>query len=246
MKRPVFSFLLVLVLLVLSGCRITAQTPEPETGTALTEPAPATESICETKDTSISTQVITEPATEVPTEPPTEAPTEATTVPTEPVILPEYQPLYEMNDHRVGWIKIEGTKVNYPVMQTPEQENYYLSRGFDRQFSRFGSIYVRESCDVNRPSDNITIYGHNMTDKSMFGALSQYLDPAFYEEHPIIIFDTDAKQVIYCNLTKKENCLIDNSPRVHKDYLRRHYPYQVKGSKLMTSSQPAHKLPCNI
>ena len=75
-------------------------------------------------------------------------------------------------------------------MQTPEQENYYLSRGFDRQFSRFGSIYVRESCDVNRPSDNVTIYGHNMTDKSMFGALSQYLDPAFYEEHPIIIFDT--------------------------------------------------------
>ena len=115
---------------------------------------------------------------------------EETTVPTEPVILPEYQPLYEMNDHMVGWIKIEGTKVNYPVMQTPEQENYYLSRGFDRQFSRFGSIYVRESCDVNRPSDNVTIYGHNMTDKSMFGALSQYLDPAFYEEHPIIIFDT--------------------------------------------------------
>ena len=115
---------------------------------------------------------------------------EETTVPTEPVILPEYLPLYEMNNHMVGWIKIEGTKVNYPVMQTPEQPDYYLSRGFDQQFSRFGSIYVRESCDVNEPSDNVTIYGHHMSDGSMFASLNHYYKQDFFEAHPDIYFDT--------------------------------------------------------
>ena len=115
---------------------------------------------------------------------------EETTVPTEPVILPEYLALYEMNNHTVGWIKIEGTKVNYPVMQTPDRVDYYLSRGFDQQFSRFGSIYVRESCDVNKPSDNVTIYGHHMSDGSMFASLDNYYKEDFYERYPYIYFDT--------------------------------------------------------
>ena len=115
---------------------------------------------------------------------------EETTVPTEPVILPEYLPLYEMNNHMVGWIKIEGTKVNYPVLQTPDRIDYYLSRSFDQQFSSFGSIYVRESCDVNKPSDNVTIYGHHMSDGSMFASLDNYYKEDFYKVYPYIYFDT--------------------------------------------------------
>lgn len=115
-----------------------------------------------------------------------EEPTEAT----EPPILPEYLPLYEMNDHMVGWIKIEGTKVNYPVMQTPNSPDYYLNRNFSKENSRFGCIYARETCDIKAPSDNITLYGHHMRDGSMFAALNGYLNKWFFEEHPIIIFDT--------------------------------------------------------
>lgn len=115
---------------------------------------------------------------------------EESTVPTEPVILPEYLPLYEMNNHMVGWIKIEGTKVNYPVMQSPDHIDYYLNHGFDRQYSRFGSIYARESCDVNEPSDNITIYGHHMADGSMFANLNHYRKQDFFDSHPYIYFDT--------------------------------------------------------
>lgn len=115
---------------------------------------------------------------------------EETTEPTEPVILPEYLPLYEMNNDMVGWIKVEGTKVNYPVMQTPENVDFYLNHNFNKQFSRFGSIYVRESCDVNKPSDNVTIYGHHMSDGSMFAGLDHYMKQSFFEEHPLIVFDT--------------------------------------------------------
>ena len=115
-----------------------------------------------------------------------ETPTEAT----EPPILPEYLPLYEMNDHMVGWIKIEDTKINYPVMQTPDSPDYYLTRNFSKENSRFGCLYARETCDVNAPSDNITIYGHHMRDGSMFAALNSYQSQKFFEDHPIIIFDT--------------------------------------------------------
>lgn len=125
-----------------------------------------------------------------PTTPPHSDAPEETTVPTEPVILPEYLPLYEMNNDMVGWIKIEGTKVNYPVMQTPDNPDFYLDRNFAKEYSRFGCIYARESCDINLPSDNITLYGHHMRDGSMFAALNQYVNKWFFDAHPHVYFDT--------------------------------------------------------
>lgn len=101
-----------------------------------------------------------------------------------------YEKLYNRNNHMVGWIKIEETKINYPVMQTPEEKDYYLRRNFDRQSSSHGCIYVREECDVNEPSDNVTIYGHRMKDGSMFADLEKYMKEEFWVEHPTIRFDT--------------------------------------------------------
>ena len=108
----------------------------------------------------------------------------------EPTILPEYQELYQRNDHLVGWLKIEDTKINYPVMQTPEEPNFYLERGFDRKYSAHGCLYVREECDVNKPSDNLTIYGHHMRDGSMLAGLDKYNKESYWEEHSYITFDT--------------------------------------------------------
>lgn len=105
-------------------------------------------------------------------------------------MLPEYAALYEMNSDCVGWIAIEGTKIQYPVVQTPETKDYYLYRDFKKADSKGGCIYVREQCDVLAPSDNITIYGHNMKDGRMFGHLKDYLTWDFYQEHPEIRFDT--------------------------------------------------------
>lgn len=108
----------------------------------------------------------------------------------EPVMLPEFAALYAMNPDIVGWIKIEGTKVNYPVMQTPDQADYYLKRNFDKNYSAWGCIYVREQCDVNEPSDNVTIYGHHMNDGSMFAALDRYMQQSNWEKNSYITFDT--------------------------------------------------------
>ena len=117
------------------------------------------------------------------------------TVPTENLhdengILLEYAPLYELNPDMVGWLSIEGTKVNYPVMQTPDRPDYYLKRDFKGAYSDWGCIYAREECDIEEPSDNITLYGHNMKDGSMFAGLNGYTKREFWEEHRYIRFDT--------------------------------------------------------
>ena len=119
--------------------------------------------------------------------------TEETTIPTEttePGMLPGYKELYEMNNHTVGWIKMSGTQLDYPVMQTPDSTDYYLYRDFNKADSARGSIYAREVCDVYEPSDNITIYGHNMKDGSMFAALNAYTNKATWENNSLIFFDT--------------------------------------------------------
>lgn len=105
-------------------------------------------------------------------------------------MLPEYAALYEMNPDIVGWIKIDGTVINYPVMQTPDYVDYYLKRNFNEEKSSRGCIYVREQCDVNEPSDNLTIYGHNMNDGSMFHSLNNYVYQSYWNSNNLITFDT--------------------------------------------------------
>lgn len=114
-------------------------------------------------------------------------PAETTATPT---ILPEYAALYLQNDDMVGWIEIEGTKLNYPVLQTPDEKDFYLHRNFNKETSNHGAIYVQENCDVWTPSDNVVIYGHNMKDGSMFATLLKYRKQDYWEEHRFIYFNT--------------------------------------------------------
>lgn len=114
---------------------------------------------------------------------------EGTPTETEPTVFDKYRPLQEQNGDMIGWIFIEGTKINYPVMQTPDAPDYYLKHSFEKTWSDYGVPYVDEACTVGT-SNNLVIYGHNMKNGSMFSGLVQYKDKAFYEEHPIICFDT--------------------------------------------------------
>ncbi len=105
-------------------------------------------------------------------------------------LLPEFQELFLLNPDIVGWMTVPGTNIDYPVMQTPDSPDYYLKRNFDGQKNSHGCLYAREVCDVEAPSDNITIYGHRMKDGTMFAHLDKYTDPEFYKAHPYIYFDT--------------------------------------------------------
>ena len=109
---------------------------------------------------------------------------------TEPTILPEYAPIYELNPDLVGWIEIEGTKINYPVLQSPDRRNFYIDHNFEGGYSKHGAIYAQETCNVFTPSDNVVLYGHRMNDGSMFADLLKYKSKDYYESHKYIRFDT--------------------------------------------------------
>ena len=104
-------------------------------------------------------------------------------------ILPEYGELFLQNPDMVGWIKVEGTNINYPVMQTPNEPNFYLKHNFEKEYSDLGTPYVQEDCDI-AASDNLVIYGHHIKGQKMFGALEEYKSQSFYEEHKTVQFDT--------------------------------------------------------
>lgn len=106
-------------------------------------------------------------------------------------ILPQYRELYAENSDMVGWLRIDGTDIDYPVMQTPGDNEYYLRRGFDKLYATSGSLFLDERCSLGPDATaNWLIYGHNMSDGSMLGQLDRYEDPDFYAEHPTFTFDT--------------------------------------------------------
>lgn len=107
-------------------------------------------------------------------------------------VLPAYRDLYEENPDLVGWLRIEGAGVDLPVVQTPGDNEYYLRRGFDGYYAAGGTLFLDEACSVDpeAPTANWLVYGHNMSDGSMFGHLTRYRDPAFWREHPTFTFDT--------------------------------------------------------
>ena len=105
-------------------------------------------------------------------------------------VLPEYQDLYEQNKDLVGWIYIMDTDVNYPVMQTVDDPEYYLRRDFYGNKDKAGTIFVDSRCNIINPTSNTIIYGHNMTNGTMFGTLKNFLEESFYLSHRTIIFNT--------------------------------------------------------
>ena len=101
----------------------------------------------------------------------------------------KYGALYEQNNDFVGWIQIDGTNINYPVMQTPDNPDYYLKHSFEKTWSDYGVPYLDEACVIGQ-SNNLVIYGHHMSNGSMFCDLELYSDQAFCMDHPVIRFDT--------------------------------------------------------
>ena len=114
-----------------------------------------------------------------------------------PKILYEYSLLYNRNSDMAGWLCIEGTEINYPVMQTVGEEEYYLHRDFDKEEDRNGLPFVSASCDILHPGSNFLVYGHNMKSGAMFADLLNYEKETFYHEHPVIQFDTIYEKGVY-------------------------------------------------
>lgn len=105
------------------------------------------------------------------------------------IVLEKYKKLFSQNKSLIGWIKIDDTNIDYPVMQTVNNE-YYLDHNYNQQYDKNGSIFLDKDCDITNPGTNMIIYGHHMKSGKMFGNLKLYSNKSYYDEHPIIQFDT--------------------------------------------------------
>lgn len=106
-----------------------------------------------------------------------------------PDVLDEYKTLYEKNKRLIGWLKIDDTIIDYPVMQTSNND-YYLDHNFNQESDKNGSIFLDMDCSVYPRSTNLIIYGHHMKSGKMFGGLQKYAKESYGKEHSIIQFDT--------------------------------------------------------
>ena len=104
--------------------------------------------------------------------------------------------LKEENQDIVGWLEIENTNINYPVLQGKDNE-YYMTHNYKKQKSKNGSIFLDKDYDWNIKGNNLLMYGHNLNNGTMFQELLKYEKESFYKEHPVIRFTTEKEDSNY-------------------------------------------------
>lgn len=152
--------------------------------------------------------------TEAATEPLTEAPTELFTEPqvteaeTEAYVSPiDFEALAEVNPDVVGWIRIPDTNVDYPIVQTDNNDTY-LHTSFEGEESVAGAVYLDFESDSDMMGFNNILYGHNMKNGSMFKDVVNYKDPSYFDEHKYFEIYTPERTIhlkaISCYYAKAE------------------------------------------
>jgi sortase B len=104
--------------------------------------------------------------------------------------------LIALNGDFRGWLKIDGTDIDYPVVKASgKNQEYYLHRDFDKNYSFSGTPFIGSGCDEN--SDAFIIYAHNMKSDTMFGRLDDYADSEWALKHKDIVFETSEERRVY-------------------------------------------------
>lgn len=104
-------------------------------------------------------------------------------------LLANLQELKKQNSDLVGWLTVEGTEVDYPVLQT-DNNDYYVNHNFEKQSNELGSIFLDKDCSIEKPTANFLIYGHRSNGGQMFETLTKYKKEDFYKKHPTFEFAT--------------------------------------------------------
>ena len=108
----------------------------------------------------------------------------------------QVEALKQQNSDIVGWLEIENTNINYPVLQGTDNE-YYMTHNYKKEKSKNGSIFLDKDYDWNISSNNFLIYGHNLKNGTMFQELLKYESESYYVQHPTIRFTTENDDAIY-------------------------------------------------
>ena len=110
--------------------------------------------------------------------------------------LVDFDKLQQINPEVVGWITIEGTNIDYPVLHSQESNEYYLRKTITGEFNNAGSIFVDYKVETPFSCENTIIHGHNQRNKTMFHELSYYEDKEFFNSHRHILIYLPSKECV--------------------------------------------------
>ena len=109
-----------------------------------------------------------------------------------------FEELRAINPDVYAWIYIPDTNINYPVLQSPSDDNFYLSHNVYKSYSFPGAIYSQKSYNKTDWSDRVTVlYGHNMASGAMFANLHKFEDKSFFDSHPYIYIYGENRKLVY-------------------------------------------------
>ncbi len=177
--------------------------------------APVAEPVFPSPDIIITPDVTVVPAT--PTPEPTPEPT-ATPEPTPAPVTNPYRDSFLANKDMAAWIQVPGTVIDYPVMWTPTDEEYYLYRDFDGSKNQNGCLILDTDSSVDPLTTNLIIHGHNMKSGAMFGSILKYEQESYYQEHKNIILYTEGVQRNYEIIAVFRSQVYRKSDQVFKFY----------------------------
>ncbi len=152
-----------------------------------------------------------------------------------------FEELWETNPDVYAWIVIPGTDINYPILQHPTDDAYYLNHNLDGSSGRPACIYTESLNSKDFTDNNTVIYGHNMRNGTMFAQLHKFEDKDFFDEHrevTIYLPDKVLHYKIFAAHTYDDRHLLysfDFSDKtVYGDYLESIFDIQDKNANIDT------------
>ena len=104
-------------------------------------------------------------------------------------ILYDYVLYYAHNPDTIGYLRIDGTRIDTPVVQA-DNDKYYMKHDFYGKPTSYGAVFATHIADFKPFDRNTLLYGHNMFDGERFAALANYKSLDYFKKHPVIHFDT--------------------------------------------------------
>lgn len=110
-----------------------------------------------------------------------------------------FEDLYTVNPDIIGWIKINNTVIDYPVLYPPKSDPlFYLYKDYNKRYTKYGSIFIDSNCDLASPYlKNIIVHGHSMNDGSMFKSLIKFSNLNVYKNSPLVEFNLNGQKALW-------------------------------------------------
>lgn len=142
--------------------------------------------------------------------------------------------LQEQNEDIIGWIQVEGTTIDYPILYDTTYNMYYLNHNYKGTYTGYGSIFMLDDNASDFTDFNTVVYGHNMLDGSMFAQLHQFRKKEFFDSHGQILVYTPYRKLTYqvfaSYRTDNLNIIVNNdfsTAELRTEYLGRVYEHNA-------------------